>query len=132
MRGTKKLTVDQGKFREWYRFCFDRGDVEISTPSKKGSVEGVDVMLCKRREYLDLLQHRGRTCDYFRADDNTCEKFDLSTKITKRELNGYYIFLVGMCNDEPSSAEIDVRFSFVNHDNNHLSCELTLFPALYL
>lgn len=132
MRGTKKLTVDQGKFREWYRFCFDRGDVEISTPSKKGSVEGVDVMLCKRREYLDLLQQRGRTCDYFRADDNTCEKFDLSTKITKEELNGYYIFLVGMCNDEPSSAEIDVRFSFVNHDKNHLSCELTLFPALYL
>ena len=86
MRGTKKLTVDQGKFREWYRFCFDRGDAIIKTNLKKGSVEGGAVMLCKRREYLELLQERGRTCEYFRADQNTCEKFDLSTEITKRNL----------------------------------------------
>ena len=136
MRGTKKLTVDHGTYREWYHFCFDRGVANISTTFAKGSVGGGAVILCKRREYLDLLQEKGRTCDYFRAHQTTCEKFDLSTKITQERLNGYYIFLVGVCNEneaqKPPPAEIEVDFSFVNHDNNHLSCELTLFPALYL
>ena len=127
-------------------FCFDgEGSAQITMNGAHDEAydsSSLAVLMCTAAEYGSLARKHGAGVACLKHNHEVCENTfpvnwthagAFADSVKRENLKGVYNFVLRWCpSDASDSASVVLDYTFLNTHDNHLSCENTHFPQLYL
>ena len=127
-------------------FCFDgEGSAQIAMSGAHAEAHdssSLAVLMCTAAEYGSLARKHGAGTACLEHNHQVCANtFPVNRthagaftgNVEQKNLKGVYNFVLRWCPSEASDyASVVLDYTFLNAHDNHLSCENTHFPQLYL